>query len=138
MSTYRQKRVKIRQVYPPKNFLSQISLKVSEIIVLVNSFNSPKRTSLVRRVSSIQGLEFSTFYRARSYSINRNFYKSYPKSKKNKLFELHFLILNIFLSVSLSAAVNFLSKVMFKKKLYFFPLKWAMVESGAKEIDGDI
>ena len=55
-----------------------------------------------------------------------------------KLFELHFLILNIFLSFSPSAAVNFLSKNMFKKKLDFFPLKWAMVESGAKEIGGDI
>ena len=29
---------KIRQVYPPKNFLSPISLKVREIIVLVNLF----------------------------------------------------------------------------------------------------
>ena len=40
-----------------------------------------------------------------------------------KLFELHFLILNIFLSFSSSAAVNFLSKIMFEKKLDFFPLK---------------
>ena len=55
-----------------------------------------------------------------------------------KIFELHFLILNIFLSFSPSAAVNFLSKIMFKKKLDFFPLKRAMVESGAKEIGGDI
>ena len=54
-----------------------------------------------------------------------------------KLFELHFLILNIFLSLSPSAAVNFLSKIMFKKKLDFFPLKWVMVESGAKEIGED-
>ena len=29
---------KIRQVYPPKNFLSPISLEVREIIVLVNLF----------------------------------------------------------------------------------------------------
>ena len=29
---------KIRQVYPPKNFLSPISLKVREIIDLVNLF----------------------------------------------------------------------------------------------------
>ena len=29
---------KIRQVYPPKNFLSLISLKGREIIVLVNLF----------------------------------------------------------------------------------------------------
>ena len=29
---------KIRQVYPSKNFLSPISLKVREIIVLVNLF----------------------------------------------------------------------------------------------------
>ena len=29
---------KIRQVYTPKNFLSPISLKVREIIVLVNLF----------------------------------------------------------------------------------------------------
>ena len=29
---------KIRQMYPPKNFLSPISLKVREIIVLVNLF----------------------------------------------------------------------------------------------------
>ena len=35
------------------------------------------------------------------------------------------------MSFSESAAVNFLSKIMFKKKLDFFPLKWAMVESGA-------
>ena len=55
-----------------------------------------------------------------------------------KLFELHFFILNIFLSFSPSAAVNFLSKIMFKKKLDFFPLEWVMVESGAKEIGGDI
>ena len=55
-----------------------------------------------------------------------------------KLFELHFLILNIFLSFSPSAAVNFLSKITFKKKLDFFPLKWAIVESGTKEIGGDI
>ena len=32
---------KIRQVYPPKNFLSPISLKVREIIVLVNLFQFP-------------------------------------------------------------------------------------------------
>ena len=57
---------------------------------------------------------------------------------KKKLFELHFLILNIFLSFSSSVAVNFLSKIMFKKKLDFFPLKWAMLESEAKEIGGDI
>ena len=31
-----------------------------------------------------------------------------------KLFELHFLILNIFLSFSLSAAANFFSKIVFK------------------------
>ena len=55
-----------------------------------------------------------------------------------KLFELYFLILNIFLSFSPSAAVNFLSKIMFKKKLDFWPLKWAMVESEAKENGGDI
>ena len=29
---------KIRQVYPPKNFLCPISLKVRKIIVLVNLF----------------------------------------------------------------------------------------------------
>ena len=29
---------KIRQVYPPKNLLSPISLKVREIVVLVNLF----------------------------------------------------------------------------------------------------
>ena len=40
-----------------------------------------------------------------------------------KLFELHLLILNIFLSFSPSATVNFLSKIMFTKKLDFFPLK---------------
>ena len=55
-----------------------------------------------------------------------------------KLFELHFLILNIFLGFSPSATFNFLSKIMFKKKLDFFPLQWVMVESGAKEIGGDI
>ena len=55
-----------------------------------------------------------------------------------KLFELHFLILNIFLSFSPSADLNFLSKIMFKNKLDLFPSKWAMVESGAKEIGGDI
>ena len=32
---------KIRQVYPPKNFLPPISLKVREIIVLVNLFQFP-------------------------------------------------------------------------------------------------
>ena len=57
---------------------------------------------------------------------------------KNKLFELHFLILNIFLSFSPRVAVNFLYKIMFKKKLDFIPLKRAMVESGANEIGGDI
>ena len=36
------------------------------------------------------------------------------------LFELHFLILNIFLSFSASAAADFFSKIMFKKKLDFF------------------
>ena len=36
-----------------------------------------------------------------------------------KLFELHFLILKIFLSFSPSADVNFLSKIMFKKSLIF-------------------
>ena len=40
-----------------------------------------------------------------------------------KLFVLHFLILNIFLSFSPSAAVNFLSKIMFEKKARFFPCK---------------
>ena len=40
-----------------------------------------------------------------------------------KLFELHFLILNIFLSFPPSAAVNFLSKIMFQKKLDVFSLK---------------
>ena len=29
---------RIRQMYPPKNFLSPISLKVREIIVLLNLF----------------------------------------------------------------------------------------------------
>ena len=43
--------------------------------------------------------------------------------KLKKLFELHLLILNIFFSFSPSAAVNFLSKIMFKKKLDFLPLK---------------
>ena len=55
-----------------------------------------------------------------------------------KLFELNFLILNIFLGFSSSAAVNFPSKIMVKKKLDFFPLKWAKVEIGAKEIGRDI
>ena len=36
-----------------------------------------------------------------------------------ELFDLHFLILNIFLSFSSSVAVNFLSKIMFEKKLDF-------------------
>ena len=40
-----------------------------------------------------------------------------------KLFELHFLILNIFLSFSPSAAVNFRSKITFKKNLQFYPSK---------------
>ena len=42
------------------------------------------------------------------------------------------------MSFSPSAAVYFLSKIMFKKKIDFFPLKWAMVESGLKEIGGYI
>ena len=37
---------KIRQVYPPKNFLSPISLKVREIIVPVNLFSIPLRERL--------------------------------------------------------------------------------------------
>ena len=40
-------------------------------------------------------------------------------------------------NVSIPAA-NFFSKIMFKKKLDFFPLKWTMVESGAKEIGGEL
>ena len=50
------------------------------------------------------------------------FYQLYDKGNRfrlKKLFELHFLILNIFLSFSPSAAVNFLCKVMFKKSLTF-------------------
>ena len=43
-----------------------------------------------------------------------------------------FLILNIFLSFSASTAANFFFKIMFEKKLDFFPLKWA------SEIGGDI
>ena len=69
------------------------------------------------------------------------FHQLYAESncfRWKKLFELHFLILNIFLSFSPCAAVNFLSKIMFKKKLDFFPLKWAMVESGVKEINADL
>ena len=69
------------------------------------------------------------------------FHQLYAQSngfKLKKLFELHFLISNMFLNFSPSAAVNFLSEIMFKKKLDFFPLKWAMVESGAREIGGDI
>ena len=42
------------------------------------------------------------------------------------------------MSFTPSAAANFFSKIMFKKKLEFFPLKWAMLESGATEIGGDI
>ena len=59
------------------------------------------------------------------------FHQLYAESngfRLKKVFELHFLILNIFLSFSASAAANFFSKIMFKKKLDFFPLKWAMVE----------
>ena len=69
------------------------------------------------------------------------FHQLYAKSngfRFKKLCELHFLIVNIFLSFSPSEAVNFLSKIMLKRKLHFFPLKRAMVESGAKEIGGDI
>ena len=55
-----------------------------------------------------------------------------------KLIELYFLILNISLSFSPSAAVNFFSKIIFKKKFDLFPLKWAMVESEEKETGGDI
>ena len=55
------------------------------------------------------------------------FHQLYAESNgfrfKKKLFELHFLILNIFLSFSPSAAVNFLSKIKFKQKFDFFPLK---------------
>ena len=69
------------------------------------------------------------------------FHQLYAESNDfrwQNLFEPHFLILNIFFSFSPSAGVNFPSKIMFKKKLDFFPLKLAMVESGAKEIGGDI
>ena len=69
------------------------------------------------------------------------FHQLYAKSngfRLKKLFELHFLIFNIFLSFSPSSAVNFLSKIMLKKKLDFFPLKRAKVKSGVKEIGGDI
>ena len=68
------------------------------------------------------------------------FHQVYARSngfRLKKYFEFHFLILNIFLSFSASVAANFFSKIMFEKKLDFFPLKWAMVESGAKEIGGD-
>ena len=44
------------------------------------------------------------------------FHQLYAESngfKLKKLFELHFLILNIFLSFSPSAVVNFLSKIIF-------------------------
>ena len=50
------------------------------------------------------------------------FHQLYTESNDfrfKKLFELHFLILKIFLSFSPSAAVNFLSKIMFKKRLIF-------------------
>ena len=42
------------------------------------------------------------------------------------------------MSFSPSAAVNFFSKIMFKKKLDFSPLNWAVVESGAEKYGGDI
>ena len=69
------------------------------------------------------------------------FHQLYAESngfRLKELFKLYFLILNIFLSFLPSAAVNVLSKMMFRKKLDFFSSKWAMVESGAKEIGGDI
>ena len=42
---------------------------------------------------------------------------------KKKLFELHFIILNIFLSFSPSPATNFFSKIMFKTKAWLFTFK---------------
>ena len=58
-----------------KTFCLRFPWKSAKLLSWWTSFNSPKRTSLVRRVVSIQGLEFSTIYRARWYSINHNFYK---------------------------------------------------------------
>ena len=43
--------------------------------------------------------------------------------RSKKLFELHFLILNIFLNFLQVRPLIFFSKIMFKKKLDFFPLK---------------
>ena len=71
-------------------------------------------------------------------TLFHQFYAEGNGFRLKKLIELHFLILNIFLSFSPSASVNFLTKIMFKKKLDFFPLKWAMFESAAKEIGEDI
>ena len=73
--------------------------------------------------------------------LETSFHQLYAKGngfRWKKLFELHFLILNIFLSFSASAAANFFSKMMFEKKLDFFPLKWAMVEILSKKIGGGI
>ena len=61
-----------------KTFCLRFPWKSAKLLSWWTSFNSPKRTSLLRRVVSIQGLEYSTFYPARWYSINHNFYKSYP------------------------------------------------------------
>ena len=47
------------------------------------------------------------------------FYQLYAEGngfRLKKLFKFHFLILNMFSSFPPSAAVNFLSKIMFKKK----------------------
>ena len=74
-------------------------------------------------------------------SLESFFHQLYTEGngfRLKKLFGLHFLNLNTYFSFFPSVAVNFLSKIMFEKKLDFFLLKWDMVESGAKEIGGDI
>ena len=58
--------------------------------------------------------------------LETSFHQLYAEGngfRLKKIFELHFLILNIFLSFSPSAAVNFLSKIMSEKKLDFFHSK---------------
>ena len=70
-----------------KTFCLRFPWKSAKLLSWWTSFNSPKRMSLVRRVVSISGLEFSTFYREGWYSINHNFYTSYP----NWFFKTYFL-----------------------------------------------
>ena len=69
-------------------------------------------------ITSTKNIQINFFMEVLETFFHQLYAESNGFSRK-KLFELHFLILNIFLSFSPSEAANYSSKIMFKKSLTF-------------------